>query len=475
MQASSSQEQTIRRSLTGQIQMGFYDSAPFPSVQEVAQRYGVSYCPAQRALKEMEKRGLIRLARGKETVILTRPYEDYLQSSSFSQRAGALSEILMALQLLSPSITIQGIWRLNGAPLDQDPDAPAGKRLYLIFDELLRALGNRALLNLYYDLGAFIESSFLDIFYAQLSPGAADALLSRAADDLVRACAGPLSADRRAVYRDLVGQSNRFSAPLLDYLAPFADHETQTFHWKPRKGRTRYSHNIAIDLICKIHQGTFPPGSFLPPIDTLSEIYHVSSITMRRTLELLSRSGVTYTYNGVGTQVLSTEDTDAFEQIKSLGGEEDLLLFLEALQLLTITGGPVILDTFPHFEEQDLANVQAALSLPGEKASMIAVFSACMQAVVHRAPLAAVREIYEKITLLLLPGGLLRMQETGREPFPDWPRKAARMQEQLHQKDAAGFAASFCRLCEENFSSTKAQLVGLGIARAKDVADITPI
>ena len=55
MPGSNSQEQNIYRNLAAQIQSGFYsDGKRFPSVQEIARQFHVSYCPAQRALKELE-------------------------------------------------------------------------------------------------------------------------------------------------------------------------------------------------------------------------------------------------------------------------------------------------------------------------------------------------------------------------------------------------------------------------------------
>ena len=59
----NSQEQTIYRNLAGKIQLGFYDGGErFPSAKEIASGYQVSYCPAQRALKMLEKDGLISSA-----------------------------------------------------------------------------------------------------------------------------------------------------------------------------------------------------------------------------------------------------------------------------------------------------------------------------------------------------------------------------------------------------------------------------
>ena len=75
----NSQEQTIYRNLAGKIQLGFYDDgARFPSAKEIAEMFQVSYCPAQRALKMLEAEGLIKLCRGKATIVLAKPFQNYL-------------------------------------------------------------------------------------------------------------------------------------------------------------------------------------------------------------------------------------------------------------------------------------------------------------------------------------------------------------------------------------------------------------
>ena len=69
-----SQEQNIYRNLSVKIQMGFYDDGErFPSVKEIADQFHVSYCPAQKALKMLEKDRLIRLCRGSATKVLKKP------------------------------------------------------------------------------------------------------------------------------------------------------------------------------------------------------------------------------------------------------------------------------------------------------------------------------------------------------------------------------------------------------------------
>ena len=66
MPNSNSLEQNIYRNLAAQIQSGFYSKGNrFPPAQEIARLFNVSYGPAQRALKALEKEGLIKVGRGK--------------------------------------------------------------------------------------------------------------------------------------------------------------------------------------------------------------------------------------------------------------------------------------------------------------------------------------------------------------------------------------------------------------------------
>lgn len=122
----NSQEQTIYRSLAGQIQLGFFDDGErFPSVQEIARRYRVSYCPAQRALKALERAGLVQLCRGRETLVVAKPYHNYLDSPVFRARALALADLCRSLELLSPAITVEGICRMESGQLPAPPEADA--------------------------------------------------------------------------------------------------------------------------------------------------------------------------------------------------------------------------------------------------------------------------------------------------------------------------------------------------------------
>ncbi|BFL48691.1 transcriptional regulator [Lactonifactor longoviformis] len=472
MSYSNSQEQTIYRSLAGQIQLGFFDHGErFPSAKEIALGYGVSYCPAQRALKRLETNGLVRLCRGKPTVILAKPYANYLDSTVFRNRAAAVEDLCKSLHLISPAICMQGMYAIapSASPKEagQEPGPiHYGKFLYKTFHQYLHALGSRTVLSLYYDIGFFTESAFLDILNALYGKEEADLLLERTAVSLLQCAQNASQKTPRLLIQQLESLSTAFFERIGQYLrnTHMLRGEKEPFVWEPHKGRTRYCDIVAIDLICKINQGLYPIGTLLPNGSVLADIYHVSPITIRRTMQLLNQLGVAKTLNGVGTRVIFPGDSSIPYKLKTLTFDDNLRDFLEALQFLSVTGESVIKFSFPSFTEAYLLSIQQALSIPQEKKSMVSVISACMQAVVHCCPLASIQEIYRQITILLLKGSVLRLDETGAETVPGWQSLSQSMLRSLIDRDTAQFAHSWGTLMDDNFISTKKTLLEIGVS-----------
>ena len=117
----------------------------------------------KRQLKELERRGLVKLCRGKETVVLAKPYEYFLDSCVFKKRARAIADLSKSLQLITPSICFHGLYHCKSPYWEDGGKIPAAKRLYWLFDRILCHLGNQTIMSLFYDVGAFAESSFLDM------------------------------------------------------------------------------------------------------------------------------------------------------------------------------------------------------------------------------------------------------------------------------------------------------------------------
>ena len=482
MSNSNSQEQTIYRSLAWRIQLGFFDDgAVFPSVKEIAGKYQASYCPAQRALKMLEQDGLIRLCRGKSTVVLKKPYENYLETDVFRQRTKALSDLTRSLMLISPPICLQGICRMDDVIEEgslPDSSIHPGRLLYGLFEYSLQYLGSQTALSLYYDISSFIQSSFFDILNARCGREPARLFLQDIWRNYLQCIMESRNRDTLTAGQQLEHLGQVFFRETEAYLSgipsPGPDEFQEVFTWEPRKGRSRYCDIIAIDMICKINQGIYPVGSLLPNGSVLADIYHVSEITIRRTISLMNKLGVSRTLNGVGTRVVSRGDASIPYKLKDMTLDDNMRSFLEALQLLAITGGSVFRYVFPHIPEDTLDAIFLAASIPQEKRSMVATISTGMQAVVHHCPLAAIREIYSRITLLLLKGSLLRLEETGDEAVPQWTQISQSIRDSLASRDSAQFSRAFETLFEANFSATKLTLLEIGVSGADEVADIAP-
>lgn len=473
----NSQEQTIYRSLAGKIQLGFYDKDErFPSVKEIARRYQVSYCPAQRALKMLEQDGLIKLCRGKATVILAKPFEDYLGSPVFPQRAEALLDLCKCLKLISPAVSFHNIQGMTDAASllpEEDLAACTAQKLFSLFEQSLHVMGSHSVLSLYYDISSFAESAFPDIFSSCCTKEETAQLWQELTDsynDCWKHCG---DYGREECLRRLDQLSSRFYDTIISYLADFPclppENSRIPFVWEPRKGRTRYCDAVAIDVICKINQDAYPVGTLLPKGAVLADIYHVSEITIRRTIRLLNRLGVTQTFNGVGTRVIKKGDSSIPHKLRELTLDDNMRCFLEALQLLAVLAEPVIRHTFPHIPADALHTLYEAAGGKDEKKAMVQTVGLILQAVVHYSPLLSLREIYSKLTHLLLFGSILRLEETGEEAVPGWPEIAASVREGC-LSPGSGTLAQACRaLFENNFASTKQTLMEIGVKGAEEI------
>lgn len=474
----NSQEQTIYRSLAGKIQLGFYDKEErFPSAKEIARRYQVSYCPAQRALKMLEKDGLIRLCRGKATVVLAKPYEDYLGSPVFFQRAEALLDLCKCLKLISPAISfhnIRGMRNEVSSPLpEKGPAAGTAQELFTLFEQSLHIMGSHSALSLYYDVNSFVESSFLDIFSSCCGQEETVQLWRTLADsynDCMRHCG---EYGREECLSRLEQMSSLFYNTIISYLANLPslppEDSRVPFVWEPHKGRTRYCDIIAIDVICKINQGVYPVGTLLPKGAVLADIYHVSEITIRRTIHLLNRLGVTQTFNGIGTRVSKKGDSSIPHKLRELTLDDNMKCFLEALQLLAILTEPVIRHTFPHIPADTLHKLYETAGGKDEKKAMVGTTSMLLQAVVHYSPLLSLREIYSRLTHQLLYGSILRLEETGEETVPGWPAMATSIREGCLSPESSTLAQACRVLFENNFASTQQTLMEIGVKGAEEI------
>ena len=474
MPNSNSLEQNIYRNLAAQIQSGFYSKGNrFPPAQEIARLFNVSYGPAQRALKALEKKGLIKIGRGKETLVLKKPYENYLESDTFKKRILSLIDLSHSLRLFSPAINLQGMYHMDlekelENPLPENNRIEQWRTQYRLFDNSLSALGNQTLHGLYHDINAFVESAFLDIFHVSFTEEEEKTYLNRLVNDY-RTCLENCKNGKMAeAKKGLEALTDPFHITAEQYLATLPADRTiqENFSWSPQKGRTRYCDMIAIDLVRKINDGTHPAGTLLPNGAILANIYHVSPITIRRTIALLNKLGVAKTVNGVGTRVVSTENTHLSVSLKAIILGNNLRTFLEAYQLFAMTSEPFISYSFPHFPEELTDKLRQAATIAEPNVGISAITASCLQGIVRYCPLASIREITSKLTLLLLNGSAIPNTEL----TIDWNRGSKELAEALDAKNGHLFACLFSRILNETFAIMKTHLKKMGVKNTERIA-----
>lgn len=470
----NSLEQNIYRNLAVQIQSGFYcEGNRFPSAQEIARLFNVSYGPAQRALKVLEKEGLIKIGRGKETIVLKKPYDNYLESDTFKKRILALIDLSEGLRLFSPAINFQGMCHMDletelDSPLPENNRANQWKLQYRLFDESLSALGNQTLHGLYHDINAFVQSAFLDIFHASHTEEEENAYLNRLVKEYRNCLENCKNGNMAEAKKGLEALIDPFHITAEKYLAALPVDRTiqQAFSWSPQKGRTRYSDMIAIDLVRKINEGDHPAGSLLPNGAVLADIYHVSPITIRRTIGLLNRLGLAKTLNGIGTRVVSADNTGTSDNLKAIILGNNLKTFLEAYQLLVITSETLICYAFPHFPKELVDTLRQATTIEEPNIAITAITGSCLQGIVRHSPLASIREITSKLTLLLLNGSAIPYVNL---PI-DWKSESKKLAEALDAGDSHRFAGVFSRNLNEIFSIMKTRLKNMGVKNIDQIA-----
>ena len=409
----------------------------------------------------------------KATVITRKPYTDYLQSMAFRERIDALADMNKTMELISPSACFFSLSRLDKGFFQNSEYEWKGntvKQLYSSYLETIKTLGNQMLLSFYYDIISFADSAFLDILYALLGERETELFMQNILIEFRQCAADYQKGHIDSAQQHLVVLSERFHGKIGEYFRNTDLHSGEgsgvSFTWEPSKGRNRYFDMIATDIICKINQGRYQLGEFLPSYEKLSFIYHVSVSTIRRTVSILNKLGILQTINGKGSQVVSNGGPQLLQKFSEFTLDANLISFLESMQVLDAFSGPVIKYTFPYFTGDDLNHICTGARQKDHKKALETVLSNTLQVIVNQCPLNTVKEIYSKITLQMLNGSILRFIKAESRQIPGWRKIADSIIQSCENRNAAQFADSFHDVVQAAFILTKQLLSDSGIAGA---------
>ena len=324
-----------------------------PSMTQLAAIYNVGIRTVKDVLAKLKAEGLIQTTERKPARVIYQPGKNNCSQSyadGLRRRQASLTEVYQTMGLILPSLfyfsaahcdikklpAYQKLLKKNAGSDTAALDAAFASLL----NELLRSSDNL----LYNDLYNSLKT------YAKVTLAAPkNLLLKYTAKDFGQLLDALLSNDEQLVKRSFNKMYLHLSVSVNQYIGEIsskyqpadAADPVYDYSWSAEKGRNHYYTQIARDLISKIAVNVYEPGTLLPYEAELAKSYKVSISTIRKALALLNEIGFTETINTKGTLVRFPPTFTTANCMQNERYKKDTLIYLNALQLMSIIIKPV--------------------------------------------------------------------------------------------------------------------------------------
>lgn len=237
------------------------------------------------------------------------------------------------------------------------------------------------------------------------------------------------------------------------------------YSWVAERGREHYYTQIARELIDKIGSGIYKPGAFLPHEAELAEQYGVSVSTVRKAILMLNELGFAQTLNAKGTMAMLQNKEMAMKSIKNKKYKRDTLMYLSALQLMTITVKAAAESAFQNIDS-------CVINELGEKMnSNDSIYLDCIQECINKyVGLRPLKTILEETGSIIYGGYYYAFYRDGSQAANLLNFKSQKAFECLKHGDKEGFAASTSECYGHILKIVRDYLIGYGLTEAKNFA-----
>lgn len=431
------------------ILFGYYKLGDrLPSISKICSKFHLGRASISAALSLLEKEGYIqteerkaaRVAFQVEPAQVLKNAADY-----YVPRWEGIRDFSLCGQLLFEPLWEEGLrrWdRKNWELLCSSLSAPASGIVPLpieLYIWVYSALENKLILNLYWEGIRYIRFPYL---------------ASREERKLAEEDLKSISREEAIVLlnREFKESYGKIEQETFDFIEESQgkyglQHVKQIpFQWNIYRQRPQLRYTLAARVIREIFTGKYPVGSYLPSLPKMAEQYGVALSTVRRTLNLLEKLGVTKSFHGKGTQIRMEPIEIDFNRSEI---HEGLRLYQESLQLMALTIRQVSLYTLQNVpaEKRRAMARKFIRILRGEKKYLCTeIYFAFLE---QECPLAMVRECYGKSKELLdwgYPFILLRKQECNFHA--EYGELLEQMGQHLLQEDLEAFADDWKCLME---------------------------
>lgn len=396
------------------ILFGFYAYGDaLPSIPKICTRFHMAVSTVRTAFTHLEKEGYIKIEASKVARVIYKCNTDKIKdnvANYFLPREDGLRDVGIAGQFLFEPLWEIGLRQWTESDWDRlrkELISPAPGTLFMpveLYIIVLSSLGNKLLLNLYWEMVRYICFPYLSE--------------DRQAQNLALQELGVVSNTEIIQYlkQEYIKEYIQSTEDLFSFLEQarleYATEQSVCipFKWNIYRQRPQLRYSLASDIIRKIMKEHYPVGSYLPSLPQMANLYGVSLSTVRRTITVLIHLGVVKSYHGKGTQVCMSPGSIDLSKADVQG---ILNTYLESLQLLAWTAQSISLFTLQSAPKEALENLVRKFNQCREDKKSYLYFETFLSFITKQCPSAMIRECYSRLKELLAcgyPVTLLRLR-----------------------------------------------------------------
>lgn len=329
-----------------------------PSQTELCRQYNVGITTVRRVYRMLQAEGVIDCEARTKAVIRCDLTNAEI-TRMIQNRKLYILDIYRSLAPLYPFLQAQGAFRIKELEplrnlLRQSVQAEEQRGRLHCYSQLLETLFSPFNNQLLKDWHQEVSHVTYVPLYAtlQLDPRVALPLeeFQQLFNELLEAMANSEISACEARLRQIYDKGWMRAEKILDALAPESEGQRKVpaYSWAALASRTPKYTAIACSLLERIRAGEFDDQRYIPSIPQLMQEYSASLATIRSAVAVLNDIGVIRTAAKKGSVIVSPSDFSlAPMKLDKAIVEENIVTFLDALQLLTLCWTPLVRVLFP--------------------------------------------------------------------------------------------------------------------------------
>lgn len=337
----------LYQSILTQIYSGYFRFGQrLPSQQELCRQYNVGITTVRKVIRMLERDGFIETAeRKRPTVIFQAEARSYI--AVLKQRKRIILDMYNGMGYLLPQLHALGAMHyrsyktlreiINGIHKDMEQRElfVQGSRFFL---ELLSPFNNQVLYDLQTDSENYTDVPYLPISGLEdqysITPGQVKGGLADLLAIIQTKDHAALLTRLQQIFTGGYDRTKRYLEDLEKCC--HSDGQEQSHHLVTGKNRAHLYTVIARRLYRRILDGEFRDFKYIPSVPELMKEYSVSQATALSAVALLNDIGAVRTLDKKGTVVISHGEKPAPLRMDRAVIGDNLILFLDALQILAV-------------------------------------------------------------------------------------------------------------------------------------------